>query len=90
MHQRILRLDWLLDLEQQLTLLPHLCRLWQDLRSDHLVRVVRKARPDPSSGLDQHLRPERNQLLRAGWRESHPPFGLLDLLHDTDSHSVTS
>ena len=51
-HQRVLWFDRLLDLEQQLALLPHLLGIRNNLRPDHRVRVVGKARPDTSSGLD--------------------------------------
>jgi hypothetical protein len=90
MEQRILPLDRLLDLEEQLAVAPHPLGIGDESRPDQRVGVVGEARADARSGLDEHFVPERRQLARARGRQRHPPLGLLDLRHDTDPHPVIS
>ena len=88
-HQRVLGLDRLLDLDQQLGRTPHLLDRVDDARTGKAVRVVVEAGALPGAGLHQHVVAAADQLVGAGGRERDPVLVVLDLRGDADVHKVT-
>jgi hypothetical protein len=79
---------WLLDAQDQLSLLEHRLRVGQDARALCHVLVVRDRAPDPRLGLDEHLVPVLDELPHARRREGHAVLVRLDLRRNPDLHPV--
>ncbi len=86
-RRRVLGLDRLLDLEQQLGRLPDLVDA-HDPRADRRVLVVREGAADAGAGLDEHVVALLDELERARGRQRDAVLVGLDLLGDADLHGA--
>jgi len=84
-EQRVLLGKRLLDLEQELGLLPDLGP-GRRRRSDRGVRVVLEGAARSRTSLDEDVVPALNELPRACGRERDAVLVGLDLLDDSDLH----
>ena len=83
---RVLGLDRLLDLQQQLRLFPHLIGAVEQLSAGPFEVGIGDRRTLARTGLDDHLVTAVNQLGDARGGDGDSVFVVLDLGRDSDAH----
>jgi hypothetical protein len=85
-HRRVLRLDGLLDLEEEFRLAPDRLGPVDDRGTRRRELVVRERGAETRAGLDQHVVAAPDELVDARRRHRHPVLVVLDLRGNSDQH----
>ena len=88
-HPAVLRLDGLLDLQQQVGLAPHLVGGVDKPRAGRGEVRVMDGRPLAGPGLDYHLVAAMHQFGGTGRSDSDAILVVLDLSRDADAHGFS-
>jgi hypothetical protein len=87
LHAVVLARNRLLDLQDQLRVLPDVLAAGRDLGTCGCELIVGDRRADASTGLDEHLVAIPGELMDPGWGNGDPIFMVLDLSGYADPHS---
>ena len=90
MHTVILVLDGLLHFQDELSVVPHLVDVVDDLCASVFVLVVRDPRTQACASLHQHLMPMTRQRMDARGRNGYAELIVLDLCGNTNTHTFCS